>query len=85
MKKYQYKVECFRANVTASEVEKDIAGIKVAQQVEQRINELMQQGFEFYRQFNSMVEVKPGCLAGLFGKKKDYIVITTSVFRKEIN
>ena len=84
MKKYEYKVDYFNSNVTAFEVEKKTAGAKVAQQVEQKINQYMSQGFELYQQFNTLVEVKQGCLAGLMGKRTDYITITTTVFRKEI-
>lgn len=84
MKKYEYKVDYFNSNVTEAEVAKKIAGPKIAQQVEQKINQFMNQGFELYQQFNTLVEIKPGCLAGLMGKKADYTTITTTVFRKEI-
>ena len=84
MKKFEYRVDYFNSNVTAAEVEKGTAGAKVAQQVELKINQYMNQGFELYQQFNTRVEVKPGCLSGLMGKKTDYMTITTTVFRKEI-
>ncbi|MEI9918556.1 MAG: hypothetical protein WDO14_07115 [Bacteroidota bacterium] len=83
MAQYTYKVDYFHCNVTASDISNNTAGTKVAQQVEEKINAYMNQGFELYQQFNTVVEVKPGCLASLMGKTVDYVTITTTVFRKE--
>ena len=84
MKKYEYKVDYINSNVSASEVSNGSAGNKVAKQVEQKITQHMQEGFELYQQFDSSVKVKQGCLAGLIGRSSEYITITTTVFRKEI-
>jgi hypothetical protein len=85
MTKYEYKVDYFRANATPSEVEKGTAGPKVAQQIELKINQRMVAGYEFHQQFNTWVEVKPGCLSSLLGKKIDFVNMTTMVFRKALD
>lgn len=84
MKKYHYKVEYLKANIRSSEIANGTAGMKVAEQIEEKINEQMSRGYELHQQLNTLMEIKPGCMGGLMGSKTDFITISTTVFRKEI-
>jgi hypothetical protein len=83
MERYKYKVDYLDAKVTASDVSKGSAGQKIANQVEIKLREWADKGFEYYSQGMVDVSVHPGCSA-LFGQKTESINVMVLVFRKPL-
>jgi hypothetical protein len=81
MEKYEFKVDYLDAKVTASDVSKGVAGQKIANQVEIKLREWMDKGYEYYSQSMVNVTVHPGCMA-LFGQKTENINVMVLVFRR---
>jgi len=84
MAKYHYKVDYLSSFVTQAEIANGKGGVKIAQQMEAKINEYSAQGYELYDQTSVNVAIKLGCLEALLGKKTEYLPIITTVFRKEL-
>lgn len=55
---------------------------EVSNQLEALINEGANEGWEFAQVNNVNIEVQPGCLAGLFGAKADYVRFDMVVFKR---
>jgi hypothetical protein len=55
---------------------------EVSSQLESAINQNAANGWEFVESTNVNIEVQPGCLAGLFGAKADYMRFDMLVFRQ---
>jgi hypothetical protein len=55
----------------------------VSKQLQALINKHVGQGWEFYTINDVNIEVKPGCLAGLFGSSSSFISIDQVIFRKQ--
>ena len=55
----------------------------VSDQLESLINEGAKEGWEFDQLNNVNIEVKPGCIAGLFGAKLAYTQFDMVVFKKQ--
>ena len=53
----------------------------VTAQLQSVINQYGQQGWEFYRIDKVNVQIKPGCLAALFGASASYITFDQIIFR----
>jgi len=53
----------------------------VAIQLETTIRQQVAQGWEFYQLADVNIEVQPGCLAGLFGAKVQYVRFDQLIFR----
>jgi len=83
MEKYEYKVDYLDAKVTASDVSKGNAGQKIASQVEIKLREWVDKGYEYYSQDMVHVDVNPGCMA-LFGQKSEKINVMVLVFRRPL-
>ena len=79
MPNYSYKVVPFigqiKSNQNAGEVSKQLQSV---------IDQIAKEGWEFYQLTNTNIEVKPGCIAGLFGSKVSYVTFDQIIFRKEI-
>lgn len=91
MDKYEYRVDSIQAAITESDINKNVANQKVSAQVEMKLKELMQQGFEFHSQFPVTVKVNPsGCLTLIPGIGKLFagpvaeVTIIVLVFRRLI-
>jgi hypothetical protein len=81
--KYEYKVISFIGKLRSGLFSVQDAG-DVSKQLQAAINEQASQGWEFVTVNDVNIEVKPGCLAGLFGAKTAFIPFDQVVFRKVI-
>ena len=60
-------------------------GEAIENQLATIINEQASDGWEFVSYQTSHVEVSPGCLASLFGRKTDHTYYDIMIFAKEKN
>jgi hypothetical protein len=74
---YQYQVVPFIGKIKSSQSASDVAA-----QLQAVISQYAVQGWEFYQIGDVNIEVKPGCLAGLFGAKIAYMRFDQIIFRK---
>lgn len=74
----RYKVMPFIGKIKSSQ-----SAVEVSNQLEALINEGAKEGWLFEQVNNVNIEVQPGCLAGLFGAKADYVRFDMVVFKKE--
>ena len=79
MSAYQYKVVPFIGRIQGSQSTSD-----VSEQLQSLINQYAAQGWEFHQINDVNIEVRPGCLAGLFGAKTSYVKLDQAIFRMEI-
>lgn len=78
-----YKYKMVQVPPMISVKEKEHKGTEAATYMESVVNQMADQGWDFYRVDSIGVQLQPGCLAGLLGKKAAeglYYVIT---FRKQ--
>jgi len=75
---YQYKVMPFIGQIKGNQ---NVG--EVSTQLQNEINEGSQNGWEFFQLSDAQIEVKPGCLSGLFGSKVTYIKLDQLIFKKE--
>ena len=75
---YEYKVVAFIGSAKRSDSADLIAG-----QLTDTINGNAVDGWELFQMGDVNVEVKPGCLAGLFGANVAYICFDQIVFRRQ--
>lgn len=61
---------------------KEHRGNEAAAYLESIANSQAADGWEFFRVDEIGVLIRPGCLAGLFGRKADYITYYVVTFRK---
>ena len=61
---------------------KDARGQEAAHYLQKIVDENAVNGWEFYRVDQVGVQVKPGCLAGLFGTSAQNLVYYVVTFRK---
>lgn len=74
-----YKYKMVQVPPAISVKQKEHQGTEAAAYMESVVNQMAEQGWEFYRVDSIGVELKPGCLAGLLGQKiieRVYYVIT---------
>ena len=76
--RYRYRVIPFIGQSKGS-----ISPSEVASQLENVISEHAVDGWEFYQLSDVNIEVQPGCLAGLFGAKTQYMRFDQVIFRTE--
>lgn len=76
-----YRVISIETSVTQSDINKGVAGEKVALQVEQTLKTLGREGFEFHNTFPVNVNIKPGC----FGTGSGSLSILVMVFRRPLS
>lgn len=74
----KYRVMPFIGKIRNNQTAADVSN-----QLEQLINQGAQEGWEFVQVNNVNIEVQPGCLAGLFGAKTQYVRYDMAIFRKE--
>lgn len=87
MENFEYKVTDVEVNVTSRDINKEVAGAKVAGQVELKLKEFAQDGWEYYAFIPVSVEIKPGCLGFSWNsppKLKNIVQIYTMVFRRPL-
>jgi hypothetical protein len=76
--RYQYKIVPFigqnRGRLSAEDV---------AAQLEALISQNVAAGWEFYQLSDVNIEVRPGCIAGLFGASAQYVRFDQLIFRRE--
>jgi hypothetical protein len=80
MNNYTYKVTPFVVSIKAGQ-----GSAAVAEQLAGLINMHAQDGWEFDQMVSVEIEVKPGCLAAMFGSKVAYMSQNQAVFRKATN
>jgi hypothetical protein len=73
---FRYRVIPFIGQSTGS-----LSASDVANQLEATISLHVSQGWEFYQLSDVNIEVQPGCLAGLFGAKVQYVRFDQLIFR----
>lgn len=73
-----YKVAPFIGKMKSSQSAAEVSG-----QLESLINSHASQGWALDQIQSVNIEVKPGCLAGLFGAKEVYVKFDQVVFRKD--
>ena len=74
---FQYKM--VQVPPTISVKSKEYKGSEAATYLDDIVNQMATQGWEFYRVDPIGVQVRPGCLAGLFGQRvqeRTFYVIT---------
>jgi hypothetical protein len=83
--KYEYRVLPFIGQMKSGlfGVVVQSAG-EVSKQLESLINQQAREGWEFVTLNDVNIEIKPGCLAGLFGGKTAYLPFDQIVFRRAI-
>lgn len=74
----KYKVVPFIGKIKSSQS----AG-EVSSQLESVINQHASQGWTLDQIQSVNIEVKPGCLAGLFGAKESYVKFDQIVFKQD--
>ena len=78
MAKYQYVVVPFIGQIKSRQ-----SAAEVSVQLQNLINHYAAQGWEFYQLNDVNIEVRPGCLASLFGARAAYIQFDQVIFRRE--
>ena len=79
MQNYTYKVVPFIGQIKSGQN----AG-EVSRQLQSSIDKVAKEGWGFYQLTNTNIEIKPGCIEGLFGSKVSYVTFDQIIFRKEI-
>lgn len=82
--KYEYKIDYIEAQVTDKDVKKGLAGQKTTAQVETKLTDWNEKGWEFFRSEVIHVEVKE---TNCFGKptgESFTVNIVMFVFRREV-
>ena len=80
---YEYAVVPFVGELKRSVFSVESAR-NVSQQLQDLINERASQGWEFYCLDDVDVQVKPGCLASLFGASTSFITFNQVIFRRPV-
>tara|TARA_B100000676_G_C17928763_1_gene759642 strand:+ start:272 stop:532 length:261 start_codon:yes stop_codon:yes gene_type:complete len=77
---YEYRCVYIETAVSEGDFKDGVAGKKIASQVEIKLTELSEEGYDFYRTFNVPVDIKKGC----FGNKElpDNLDLNMMVFRR---
>lgn len=75
---YQYHVVPFIGKIKSGQSAAEVAG-----QLQNVISHHVSQGWELYQVSDVTIEVKPGCIASLFGTRVSYIRFDQIIFRRE--
>jgi hypothetical protein len=75
---YEYKVVPFIGHSTGR-----LSAAEVAEQLELAITTQAARGWEFYQLCDVNIEIQPGCIAGLFGAKMQYVRLDQLIFRAD--
>jgi hypothetical protein len=79
MAKYRYSVVPFIGRIKGSQ-----SASEVGKQLQSLIDQHASQGWELHEVTNVNIEVRPGCLASLFGGQVSYMRFDQVIFRQEI-
>lgn len=79
---YEYNVVGFKAEIKAREARSSVGAEKVSVQLSAVLEEYSREGWELQGQYRFGVDVKPGCISGLFGASTDRLDIEQLVFRR---
>lgn len=79
---YTYKMQQVPPNISIES--KGQKGNEAAAYLEAVVNEQARNGWEFHRVDPIGVQVRPGCLASLFGQKADETTYYVITFRKPV-
>ncbi|MHB8521891.1 MAG: DUF4177 domain-containing protein [Limisphaerales bacterium] len=82
--KYEYKVIPFIGKLKSGRFGSLEDAGEVSKQLEAVISQQASQGWEFVTLNDVNIEIKPGCLAGLFGSKTAYMPFDQVIFRRAI-
>lgn len=82
--KYEYKAVPFIGKLRSGLFGSVENAGEVSKQLAVVINENASQDWEFVALNDVNIEIKPGCLAGLFGSKTAYIPLDQIIFRRVI-
>ena len=74
----RYRVVPFIGKIKSGET-----AAEVGRQLEALINQSSKEGWRFEQVSNVNIEVQPGCLAGLFGAKADYVRFDMIILKQE--
>lgn len=77
MSNYTYTVVPFIGKIKSNE-----SAVEVSNQLQNIINTKAENGWELHQLSEVNIEVKPGCLAGLFGAKETYVKFDQIIFKK---
>ena len=77
---FEYKMVQIPPNVS---VQAQAQGNEAAGYMQSVVNSEATEGWEFYRVDSIGVEVRPGCLGGLFGRKAEGSVYHVITFRRK--
>ena len=83
MQTYQYLVVPFIGRLKSGLFSVQDAGV-VSQQLGALINQYAAQGWEFTAFNDVNIEIKPGCLASLLGRKTEFMPFDQVVFRRPV-
>lgn len=83
MTRYEYMVVPFVGRLKSGLFSVQDAG-DVSKQLAAVINQHASQGWEFHTLNDVDIEVKPGCLAGLFGAKTAFMPFDQVIFRRPV-
>jgi len=78
---YEYKMVQVPPNISVQM--KDHKGNEAAKYLEQVVNEYASEGWEFYRIDSIGVQLQPGCMGALSGKKAEERIYYVITFRME--
>lgn len=78
MIKSEYKVVPFIGRLQSGQNAEEVSN-----QLQAVIDQHSKQGWEFHTLNDVNIEVRPGCLAGLFGAKASYIQFDQIIFRRD--
>lgn len=84
MRNYEYKSINLGLNLSGSEAAKPAGIKKLETAIDQAINNMDAQGWEFHSQLVMPVTINPGCLSGLLGGAATSRNITVLVFRRAV-
>jgi hypothetical protein len=83
---FEYKVVSIPRSLSILEknlMKKNVTGDQiVAEYLEEQVNSMARDGWEYVRSEQMSLTVNPGCLAGLIGAKAQTTTYSVAVFRK---
>lgn len=81
--KYEYKMVSVPKSIAVNSG--NDLGATLADYVQNEVNKMANEGWEFYRADSYLVSELPGCLASLFGQSPNCETYNLLTFRKGIN
>lgn len=83
--RYEYKIDSIRVEIVDSSLKDGSWSPKIAGQIETKLREYADHGFEYYRSEVIQVQVKATCCFGIPDPKNNYAVnVLTFIFRRPL-